>query len=295
MRDVDLLVTVASWEPRFVRGLERILGRYRPTRLFSYYLREYREETRAARERIGELARPHGTRLVERQIAFSSPRFTWRTLESDLLQDTEPESRVLLDLTTMPREVIWTALFWLEASRASVEYIYNRPEAYSHEWLARDPREPRLLYKLSGELELGRPTALVAVTGFDVDRCRQAIDFFEPATVLLATQIGDQFANAQRNIAPDLGAGLLSLQRLEIDAYSSDHGYQSLREHVRTLARGHNVVLCSFGPKPSAIALFRLQREHPQCALAFITCNEYSQNYSEGLGATVEGHLDWRR
>ena len=194
-----------------------------------------------------------------------------------------------MDLTTMPREMIWSVLFWLEAASVEVDYVYYRPETYAEDWLARDPNSPRLVYKLAGTLEVGRPTALVAVTGFDENRCRQAIEFYEPARVLLATQRGGQFKNDMRNVGPKFGRDDKRITRVEVDAYCEDHGYRVLRPEVEMLAEEHNIILCSFGPKPSAIALYRLQREFPQTALAYIGCKEYNPKYSTGLGEAVTG------
>lgn len=293
MEVVDRIVTVVSWEPRFLLGLGRALERYEPSEVLAYYVKEYGGRTTSERCRLEALARKHGFALTMREIEYGAPSETWRTLREDLYRSAGSDGRVLLDFTTMPRDVLWTALFWLEASGTVVYYLYNQPESYGSGWLARDPDEPRLLYKLAGELEFGRPTALVAVTGFDLDRCRQAIEFFEPATVVVATQTGDQFENAHRNTALAVAAGETPLRRLEIDTYSPGHGYSVLQECVGALTADYNVVFCSFGPKPSAIALFRLQREHRQSALAFIGCRQYNEEYSEGLGEAVEGFLDW--
>jgi hypothetical protein len=293
MKAVERIVTVASWEPRFLLGLERALERYEVSRVLVYYVKEYEERTRSGRRQLGDLAANRALELSVREIAYGSPSRTWRMIEEDLGSARSRDAGVLLDLTTMPRDVLWTALYWLESSSALVRYIYHRPEAYGSGWLARDPVDPRLLYKLSGELEFGRPTALVAVTGFDLDRCRQAVDFFEPARVVLATQTGRQFENVRRNCSEVLSASGVNPRRVDIDAYSSDHGYAALQEVAEELSEGHNVVLCSFGPKPSAIALYRLQRNHPQSALAFIGCRQYNKDYSEGLGSAIEGCLDW--
>ena len=173
-------------------------------------------------------------------------------------------------------------------------YVYNLPKTYATDWLARDPNDPRLVYKLAGTLEVGRPTALVAVTGFDEKRCRQAVEFYEPARVLLAVQSGQQYENNVRNVGPKLAGGWTAIGHTEVDAFGADHGYGALRGPVEKLARDHNVILCSFGPKPSAIALFRLQREFPQCSLAYIGCKEYNPNYSVGLGDAISGSISWR-
>ena len=77
----------------------------------------------------------------------------------------------------------------------------------------------------------------------------------------------------------------------KLDAYGEDHGHGALRGSVERLAQSHNVILCCFGPKPSAVALYRLQREFSQCALAYIGCKEYNPEYSAGLGSALWGRL----
>ena len=292
----DVLVTVASWEPRFVQGIKRTLRECSAGRILAYFMGEYGNRTEEARHALRELVKDNpGMSLQEQEIAFGAPGIAWRMLERDLGPRSGIGEAVLVDLTTMPREIIWGALFWLQAGAADVHYVYNRPEMYATDWLARDPNDPRLVYKLAGTLEVGRPTALVAVTGFDENRCRQAVEFYEPARVLLAAQGGRQYENNSRNIGPKFTAGGIPSAHTEVDAFSVDHGYGALRGPVEKLARGHNVILCSFGPKPSAIALFRLQREFPQCALAYIGCKEYNPRYSAGLGDSIDGSISRQR
>ena len=292
---VDVVVTVASWEPRFIQGIRRTLAECSFGRLLAYFIEEYSDRTEEARQALRQVVKEHpGVAFEEQEMSFGAPRIAWRMLEKDLGPGARIGDRVLVDLTTMPREVIWSALFWLEAASAEVHYIYNRPETYAEDWLARDPNDPRLVFKLAGTLEVGRPTALVAVTGFDENRCRQAVEFYEPARVLLAAQGGRQYDNNVRNIGPRFAAGGIPIEHAEVDAFSGGHGYSALRGHVDKLTREHNVILCSFGPKPSAIALYRLQREFPQSALAYIGCKEYNPKYSTGLGQAITGRMTWR-
>ena len=291
---VDVIVGVASWEPRFELGMRRLLELYSTKRVLMYYMVEYRRRTEQSRDHVRQmLANRRNVALEEHEISFAAPGATWRSLERRLGPSANIGKRVLLDLTTMPREVIWSALFWLEASSVEVHYVYNRPSAYAADWLARDPNDPRFVFKLAGTLEIDRPTALIAVTGFDDNRCRQAVEFYEPRCVLLATQQGVQYDNDVRNAGLTFATGGISIEHAQLDAYGDDHGYGSLREHVERLAKVHNVILCSFGPKPSAIALYRLQREFPQTALSYIGCKEYNTEYSRGLGEPITGTICW--
>ncbi len=291
----DVLVTVASWEPRFLLGIERTLQQHSAERILAYFVGEYGDRTAEARRALRKISKAHsGTDLHEQEMTFGAPDGAWRLLEKDLGPAAGIGGSVLVDLTTMPREVIWSSLFWLEASGANVSYVYHQPRTYSSDWLARDPNDPRLVYKLAGTLEVGRPTALVAVTGFDEKRCRQAVEYYEPARVLLAVQTGDQHDNDSRNVGPTFVASGIPIDRTEVDAFGADHGYSALRGPVEKLSRDHNVILCSFGPKPSAVALFRLQREFQLCALAYIGCKEYNRDYSSGLGDAICGSISWQ-
>ena len=290
----DTIVSVASWEPRFLFGIARLLRRYSTRRLLLFFMSEYQHRTADARDRTEQLIRQvPGTEFEEQRIHFGMPEQTWRTLESRLGPPAQVGKTVLVDLTTMPREIIWSVLFWLETSGAELHYVYHQPASYAGDWLARDPNHPRFVFKLAGTLEIDRPTALVAVTGFDENRCRQAIEFYEPIRVLLAAQRGVQFNNDERNVGRSFVADGVSIDRLEIDAYSQDHGYGALRKRVELLTKNHNVILCSFGPKLSAIALYRIQREFPQTALAYIGCKEYNSNYSSGIEESLVGEMSW--
>ena len=222
----DVLVTVASWEPRFVLGIERTLQERSARRIIlAYFVGEYGDRTEEARHALRKISKEHpGIDLREQEMTFGAPDVAWRLLEKDLGPTAGIGDAVLVDLTTMPREIIWSALFWLEAGAAKVDYVYHRPKTYASDWLSRDPNDPRLVYKLAGTLEVGRPTALVAVTGFDEKRCRQAIEFYEPARVLLAAQGGRQYENNLRNVGPNFAGGGISIDHTEVDAFGADHG-----------------------------------------------------------------------
>lgn len=287
------MISVASWEPRFELGLERSLERYRPRRLVLYHYHGYAARTADARARIVERARNLEIDVSDCALRFSDRRASWSRLKEDLYEARPTGERALLDITTMPRETIWSSLFWLEAARADVRFVYHRPDTYGDEWLARDPDQPRFVYKLAGAPVIGKKTALLMVTGYDRERAVQAIEFYEPAQVVLAFQVGTQFKNSERNLNLH-GGGVFDqsrVERLEVDSYSADQGYAQLRGVVERLSQEFNIVLASFGPKPSAIALYRLQRAFDSCALAYIHCKDYSNDYSTGLGDSLEGSV----
>ena len=50
--------------------------------------------------------------------------------------------------------------------------------------------------------------------------------------------------------------------------------------------------MSSLGPKPSAIALYRLKKKYPQTSLAYTPSNEFNRDYSYGIGEKCTGQLE---
>ena len=292
MSSPKALITVASWEPRFRLGTTRLVDSNNIQMIIMFFFHEFRHRTESSRKEVQALAECRGIRVVEQSLEFDSPIETWQILMSTIWSKLTAKTSVLVDISTMPRETIWATLFWLEQLRSRIHYAYHRPESYGLDWLARDPSEPRLVYKLAGTVELERPMALIVVTGYDVDRTSQAIEYFQPNRTALIAQTGCQFDNLHRNI--DVHDNLTKSHDIELirsDSFSDDHGYVVLKDVAAELATEHNVLMFSFGPKVGAVALYRVQREISSAGLGFIHCREYSPDYSYGITNTILGTL----
>ena len=53
---VDVVVTVASWEPRFIEGIKRTLAECSFRRLLAYFIGEYGGRTEEARRTLRQVA-----------------------------------------------------------------------------------------------------------------------------------------------------------------------------------------------------------------------------------------------
>ena len=291
MSKISQIVVAASWEPRFLLGLTRLLDETSATSVLMYYFREYQERTLDVRKKVQRLAESRRLKLTSVQLAFDQPRESWRTLQKTLHEGIKDHDEVLVDITTMPRGTIWSVLFWLEEAQVPVHYAYHRPKKYSSNWLARDPSEPRFAFKMAGTPAFNRPTAVLAVTGYDSDRVAQAIEYFEPAQTVLAVQLGEQFENHKRNTEGHKKFDLRNYQVdwCEVDSFAENHGYKEILDVARKLVADFNVIMLSFGPKPSALALYRVKRELSETALAYIHCKDYNESYSDGIHNTIRG------
>jgi hypothetical protein len=290
----ELLIAVASWEPRFVLGFERLVEDVRPSRMLMYYLREFATWTADARERVSHIARSHGVELDPRELSFENPAASWRAMYETLSGSAAEGCNVTLDMTTAPREVIWTVLDILSDRVKEVQFVYHQPTGYNPEWLTRDPGKPRLVYKLGGLARLGLPTELLVLTGYDTDRVKQLIAFFEPARVMVGLQTGSQFDNQERNVGRSRRALAKEEARasfFQVNAYGEDRGYEAIETEILPRLEDANVIMSSLGPKPSALALFELHRRHPETALVYAPSKEFNREYSYGIDRTVYGML----
>jgi hypothetical protein len=293
MSKIDLIMAVAGWEDRFVLGVEADLVAHYPEEAVIVVFEEFSEQTNVNRLRIKQLCSANGIKYSEMHVPRRIPARVWQQLQQICSAPKLKGKRVLVDISTMPREVIWWSFRALQSVGAHVSYVYYKPGAYAHGWVTRDTERPRLVYQSSGVSEFGRDTCLLLVSGFDTDRASQMIQFFEPAVTLIATQVGDQFRNESENVNRHklaLGSSP-QISYFEVDAYSLDHGLAAMENFTAHFRQRYNVVGASLGPKPSAVALYHLHQKDPNLALAYAPSRQFNPDYSTGIGEAVRGAL----
>ena len=187
-------------------GLKRTLRECSARRILAYFIGEYGDRTEEAKHALRMMLKEHPeVALKEQTITFGAPGTAWRMLEKDLGPTAGIGEAVLVDLTTMPREIIWSALFWLEAGAVSVHYVYNRPKTVRHGLARQRPEQSQVSVQACGHAG-GWPANSAGgsygnSTRRDVGRL---LSFNEPARVLLAVQSGQQYENNVRNVGPKL-------------------------------------------------------------------------------------------
>ena len=290
------LITVASWEQRFLLGTQKLLTEHQLSDVLMFHYEEYKDWTRVNKERALKLFEEHNIHCEQVSVSFADPVGAWRTLRDRILPR-KVRSQALVDCTTMPRDMIWTSFELLRRQDIATHYTYHQPESYDPEWLSRDPGRPRLVYKLSGIATLGYPICLVITTGFDPERTRQLMWYYEPRLILLGFQSGAQFDNQNQNVARHEDAlreehSEFDIRKFFVDAYSGDYGESKLATHIKPLRGSHNIVMTSLGPKLGAVALFRLHSKHPETALAYAPSRQFNQEYSKGIAESYSGVIE---
>jgi hypothetical protein len=288
-----VLLTVASWEERFLLGIEKLLSSVKPSVLVMFYLDGvYAGWTQENREKVEELCGRLRVRLASTMLSVEDSEKNWRAVERDLIANVPKGAHVTVHISTMPRDIIWSCFWMLDHLVVRTDYVYHRPDRYG-DWLSRDPQRPRLLYKMSGICRIGAPTALLVQLGVDFERAYQLINFYEPSLLLLGVQspsVHKSLAETARKYAACFRRDLPS-QDFEVDAFGTDHGESAIETKVVPLLQSHNVIMSSLGPKPSAIALYRLNRKYPDISLAYAPSKEFNRNYSTGIGEVFAGRV----
>ena len=292
MRKTEAIVAVAGWEDRFLRGLQSDVDSRAPSQLVVFAFEEYLSRTAEARAQLSVLAGEKGIRYREVRVK-REPVSLWQSVRRALSDREWSQRSVLVDITTMPREVIWWAFSSLRSVQGDVSYVYHKPGNYPAAWVTRDTDQPRLVYQHSGVSMFGRHTCLLLVSGFDADRAAQLIQFFEPRSVVIGLQTGSQYDNESKNVALTRRVleGTPNVRFFDMDAYSSDHGLAAMEAAIVGQLGHYNVVAASLGPKPSAVALYRLQSKHPDIALAYAPSRQFNPKYSGGIGEAVTAEL----
>jgi hypothetical protein len=215
----------------------------------------------------------------------------WFQMENFATEQLSQLEDVHLDISTMPREIIWMILHNVKKIANHIFFFYHKPAEYGKGWLTKDADTPRFLLKHSGVFELGKPTALIIVTGFDAERVVQLINFYDADEVYLIMQSGEQYDNAIRNNFTFYDEQQ-HIKSIFIDAYN-DRGFNDIGALIGELHSTHNIIIASLGPKLTALSLYQLYLNYPDIALAYVPCRNYNINYSSGTGACITGKINF--
>lgn len=298
MRD-GLLVMVAGWEDRFLPGLSRDLEDQRIRKVLMYWFDSYGARTKHNRDIVRSICNRKGVELVTHRLEIDNPPNNWKIIVGSIEDVVKNCRSVLIDISSMPRDIIWYVLWkidhYLSETELEARYVYHSPTDYPKKgWLSRDPRSPRLVYKLSGVALPMCKTALLVTVGFDIQRVKRLIGWLEPAKLIVGIQAESQFErnDSVMNEYREMFRGEYDEDNcsiFDLDAYSADRGMSSIRSELDNLGRDYNIIMASLGPKLTAVSLYKIQRGDDTIGLAYTPANQYSENYSIGIGDRFDG------
>jgi len=285
-KDIDL-ITVLGWEERFIKGLEETIDKFLIKKIilirFGDYL--FMDNMQNNINRINELQLNHHFAIEYIDLNYNDSVENWNVLES-FFCDIENTRKFLLNISTVPRETIWTLFFFLKKYVANVEYIYFKPRNYCKDWLTKNHKSPRLLFKHSGIFDLNKDLVLFVIAGFDNTRLDQIIEFYEPSKVVIFYQEGEQFNNHDRNKDFECykNRGVEFCEIFSINTYNVEEATDVLLKKYDEYRDKHNVIIDSQGPKISALSVYNVYlKTDNKIGLAYVAAKDFNLNYSSGI------------
>ena len=288
----NLLISFASWEDRFRLGFGCNLRNNQILKSLVFSFDAYTERTRDSMNAIGELCKKYDIELTSTKLKTDQPADNWRMVLDSIDNNIDKTQGILVDISTMPREIIWYVLWLTEQKSVPIRYVYYSPEEYG-DWQTRDPRPPRLVYKLSGIALPSAKTALLITTGFDLQRVRRLINWFEPAKLIIGIQNASQFSRNDETIIKyrDMLQKESDCDIFELDAFDTDRGIAIIERKLGNIDSSYNVIMSSLGPKLTAITLYMIKKNKDKIGLVYTPSAQYSQDYSSGIGRCFSGSI----
>ncbi|KQO20833.1 hypothetical protein ASF10_14690 [Flavobacterium sp. Leaf82] len=279
------LITVLGWEERYFSSNVTILENYNIDKIILICFQDYfsMKDMQVNYDKTISLATDRDIELKSIDLQYGDSINNWTILETFFIPTDE---NYLLNITTIPRDTIWTLFFFLKRTSSYISYAYFKPLKYSDTWLTRNHKNPRLLFKHSGLIDLHKDLALFIISGFDLSRLDQIIAFYEPHKVLIFAQMGAQFENLQRNnnfndYIQNHGG---DIEILSIDSYNVESSSELLTFKYNELKDKYNVVIDSQGPKISSLSVYNAYMSSDGAiALAYVPVKDFHSEYSSGI------------
>ena len=285
MMNYDTLIAVTGWEDRFKLGIIRFLDNNSIKKIILFDYSEYSDITKDNENHLMEVFKDNNIECRKIQLKHNNSLFCWKAVK-DVINGLK--GSLVIDMSTMPRDIIYFSLFHADNTDkiSSLYCLYNSPEEYAtDQWLTRDPCKPQLIYNMSGISEMGKDSVLIIITGFDKRRVDQLLNYYEPIKVYLYLQSGNQYKNNILNTKQYQKSfrSSLNVKFLKIDAFSDDFGEKEIEKTILKERKKSNIIITSLGPKPSSIAIYRLNRKYPDIGIVYVPVKKYNKNYSFGL------------
>lgn len=282
MSKFDYILTCAGWEERFFGSVNNFCNQGNFDKLINFSVTEFSDLTISNLDKLRALISSEN--LIEKEISLTNDSETWLLIE-ELFDNLKIEGKnILIDITTMPRFLIWFLMHFSTKLNNKLTVNYFKPERYeSCDWLTSDATSPRLVFKHSGIHLPDQQTLLIIQSGFDIERVNQLIYSYEPAKVLVGAQIGEQFNNASKSLKNQKERlKYQEIEYFELNAYEEDYGYAAIDKLIGKYKDTYNIILASFGPKPVAVTMFKLSQKHEEIGLSYVLVNTYNNAYSHG-------------
>ena len=242
----------------------------------------------ANRTRILDRLRDAGCLTTVLPVSLTSPLDSESRLR-EFINKTSP-AQVVLDISTLPRNYLFTTCRLLAGSELSTTIRYHKPETYGGQ-LSRGVRRVQAIPGFEGDAGGSGDTILILILGFEGYKSLYAWEQLGASkTVAL---IGDPpyeqdfLAVVQHNNA-ELFKQLGNRTDVRpLHTFDTFVAHDQLREVYRQLLQQYQnaeVTICPLGTKLQSVAVFAFAYRHPKVSVAYVSSlMYYTGDYSRGF------------
>ncbi len=273
----NIYITFASWEERFSKSFQQdtLQNNFSKIILLRFTDGHHLNEQNTIIENIKTL----NIKVELIDLTFNNDILIWKLFKNKLL-NINNFGDILINISTMPRNVIYYLLHFLDSLKINYTSIYYKALTHSSK-LTENPLKPSLILQHSGIFDLEKPTLLIACVGYDEKRVFQLYNYFEPKEVIL---LMEQEHKSKVDLNTKFDFSLISNHIVdEISSFESNNIYHKLESIYQDKKPNFNILLCSLGPKLSTLEFFKFQKAHEECGLIYIGSRDYCKNYSSGI------------
>jgi glutaredoxin-related protein len=202
------------------------------------------------------------------------------------LKEQSTIKRITIDSTTFNREalIIITHLLRVYWPSAKIRVLYVSPDNYG-EWLSKGFKRVKSIIGFTGNFDAIKPTLLVVLSGFEVDRTIKIIDDYEPFIILLGfadppstkkfldRNYLEQRANLSRNDVKKFVFPCNDIVKCKL----------KIQEVIEPYLEYYNIAVAPMSTKLSTISCMLVALENQNIQLSYSIPDVYNQeSYSFG-------------
>lgn len=272
-------ITFASWEERFFKSFNNDIKNHSFERII--ILRFTNGHHLNMQNKTIEQVKSLGVKLEIKELTFGDDIKNWKFFKHELFNfGTESFNNTLLNISTMPRNIIYYLLHFLKELSIPYHCLYYKATKHSYE-LTKNPLQPSLILQHSGLFDLEKPTLLITCVGYDEKRVFQLYNYFEPKETLLLVE---KEHKSEVDLNTKFNFCLINEKtEYQISSFIEKEIYNTLKNIYDAKHEEYNILLCSLGPKISTIEFFEFQYDYPSCGLVYVASKDYCENYSNGI------------
>jgi len=303
--EAEIFVGCASFEERCMSALLSATEKYSPTSVILMYSHEYIDSgrTREFLKSLSEAATRFAKKeplVIDFNINFPKPAVNRFRQSLQKMQVSFHTARVTLDITTYPRQILFSILREIRQviPASHLRILYSEPERYSTErkggWLTRGVRSVVPMFGYGGVQDPILKKLLVIMTGHEGERAYITWRRHQPDKTVLLPQ-GEPYHKGLNDISDRENMLLYAIlgdvcrYSRKLPARAVDAVYLDLERIYARYAHEYYFVVAPMGTKFQSLGIYLFAESRPDVQITYAVPVYYNfEDYSTGVSRRWE-------